>query len=62
MGYKLKLRAEVMVFDNDAGKYIRKGTTIDFKLATAAGVATLIKEMALYADDPLDFTISREDA
>lgn len=61
MHYKLKLKAEVPVFDSEAGKYTRKSTTIDFKFQTVSGLAVLIREMANYADDPLDFKISRED-
>ena len=61
MAYKLKLKAEVLVFNAEEKKYDRKSTTIDFKFHTASSLTGLVREMATYADDPLDFTISRED-
>ena len=61
MGYKLKLKAEVLVFDSIEKKHTRKATTIDFKFETAAVLAAMVQDMTKYADDPLEFTISRED-
>ena len=61
MAYKLKLKAEVLVFDSIEKKHTRKATTIDFKFLTASALAGMVREMTTYADDPLEFTISRED-
>lgn len=61
MAYKLKLKADVMVYDPVERKHVLHVTTIDFKFLTASALAGLIREMVTYADDPLEFRIKKED-
>ena len=61
MYYKLRLKSSVLVWSDKEQKYILKDASTDFKFHSASDLSVLVREMALYADDPLDFTISRED-
>lgn len=59
--YKLRLKSSVLVWSDKEQKYIYKDASTDFKSQTIDGLALLIRDMASYADDPMEFTISRED-
>ncbi len=61
MGYKLKMIGHVLIWDDKEKRYNRKETATLFSCATTGGITSLIREMALYAEDPLTFEIIKEE-
>ena len=61
MGYKLKLKSQVLVWDETEKRYNRKEAETEFSFVTASALSGLIREMTTYADDPLSFGIIKED-
>ena len=60
MVYKMKLRVEVLIWDNVEKRHVYKQTFIGFTFKDASDMIVLLKNMATYADEPLDFTITKE--
>lgn len=61
MAYRLALKAQILVFNHDTRMLDYKTATINFKCDRDSELIVLLKNMAVYAAEPLEVTITREE-
>jgi hypothetical protein len=61
MAYKLRLRSSVLVWSDDRSRFEEKKASTEFKFKEASDMIVLMKNMAVFANEPLDIIIIKEE-